>query len=65
MKRRRVTVALRALPVALALVTAVVIVSALLGDGGWDALSWLLLAIPVGVCLWFGTVRRTVRTSAP
>lgn len=50
---------------ALAVMTAIGLVSALLGDDAWDVLSWLLLAIPLVVCLWFGVVRRSVRTSGP
>ena len=25
---------------------------ALFGDGGWDALSWLAMAVPLGVVAW-------------
>lgn len=28
------------------------LLSALLGDGVWDALSWLALSIPLGVIVW-------------
>jgi hypothetical protein len=38
-------------PVLLALLTAVGLVSALLGDGIWDALSWLTLGAPIAVIL--------------
>ena len=41
-------------PVALALLTALGLLSALLGDGAWDAASWIALGIPTGVCAWFG-----------
>jgi hypothetical protein len=41
-------------PVVLALLTAVGLLSALLGDGAWDAASWVALGIPTGVCVWFG-----------
>ncbi len=34
------------IPLALDLITIVDLLSALLGDGIWDAFSWLLLAIP-------------------
>ncbi|GGH08439.1 hypothetical protein [Silvibacterium dinghuense] len=37
------------IPAVLAAITAVGLLSALLGDGVWDALSWLLLAVPVGI----------------
>jgi hypothetical protein len=39
-------------PTALAIVSGVGLVSALLGDGPWDALSWLTLAAPVAVPLY-------------
>jgi hypothetical protein len=42
-------------PTLLALVGVVGLVSALIGDGPWDALSWAALATPVLViirCLW-------------
>jgi hypothetical protein len=35
------------------MVTAIGLVSALLGDGVWDGLSWLGLGTPVVVVLWF------------
>ena len=41
-------------PVALALLTALGLLSALLGDGAWDAASWIALGIPTGACAWFG-----------
>lgn len=41
-------------PIVLAVVTAVGLLSALLADGIWDVLSWVTLAIPVGVCLAYG-----------
>jgi hypothetical protein len=41
-------------PVVLALLTAIGLLSALLGDGVWDAASWIALGIPTAVCLWFG-----------
>jgi hypothetical protein len=39
------------MPLLLALISLVGLVSALLGDGAWDALSWLALGIPVAVAL--------------
>lgn len=33
-------------PIALALTSALGLVSALIGDGSYDALSWLMLALP-------------------
>lgn len=43
-----------AAPLALALLTAVGLVGALVGDGAWDAASWLMLGAPVAVSLWHG-----------
>ena len=40
-------------PIALAVATAVGLLSALLGDAIWDALSWLALGAPVAVAAWF------------
>jgi hypothetical protein len=39
-------------PLALAIITVVGLVSALLGDGAWDALSWLALAAPLATVIW-------------
>lgn len=37
---------------ALGAVTSYGLLSALLGDGVWDALSWIALAVPLAVILW-------------
>ncbi|BCN36778.1 hypothetical protein HF896_00700 [Alicycliphilus denitrificans] len=39
-------------PILLGLATAVGLVSALVGDGVWDALSWLALAAPAAAVAW-------------
>ena len=39
-------------PILLALSSAIGLISALLGDGVWDALSWNSLAAPVLVIAW-------------
>ncbi|CAN5880937.1 hypothetical protein BH11PSE8_BH11PSE8_40800 [soil metagenome] len=44
-------------PIALALVTAIGLIAALVGDGAWDAASWIALGLPVAVCAWFGLRR--------
>lgn len=50
-------------PLVLGVLTALGLMSALLGDGLWDAVSWVALAVPVAVCLWCGLVgRRGPRT---
>ncbi len=36
-------------PLALAVLSAIGLISALLGDGAWDMLSWLALGFPVAV----------------
>jgi hypothetical protein len=46
-------------PVVFALLTAVGLVSALLGDGVWDDLSTLTLGVPVAACAWYGLRRKT------
>ena len=40
-------------PTVLALVTLVGLISGVLGDGVWDAISWLGLGIPIAVIAWF------------
>ena len=40
-------------PIAIALVVIVGLLSALFGDGVWDAFSWLLLVIPLLLLLIF------------
>jgi hypothetical protein len=39
------------IPICLCLITAAGMLSALLGDGIWDALSWVALVLPVAVCV--------------
>jgi hypothetical protein len=41
------------MPITIGVVSAVGLVSALLGDGIWDALSWCALAVPIVVPLWY------------
>lgn len=54
-------------PIALAVVSAVGPIAGLVGDGVWDALSWLGLCLPVAACVWFGWARRVrlTRNAAP
>jgi len=44
-------------PVVIGVLSLVGLVAALLGDGVADALSWLALAVPVGVSAWALRVR--------
>jgi hypothetical protein len=46
-----------AAPLAIALLSTVGLISALVGDDIWDVLSWLTLAIPVAVILHYGLRR--------
>jgi hypothetical protein len=45
-------------PAVIAVVSGAGLLSALLGDGLWDAVSWLTLAVPIAVAGWFGWLRR-------
>jgi hypothetical protein len=47
-----------AVPALLAVATAIGLVSALVGDGIWDLVSWMLLGIPVALAIWFMRLRR-------
>ncbi len=38
--------------VVIAVITLYGLLSALLGDGMWDALSWVALAVPLAVIAW-------------
>ena len=40
-------------PIVLGIVSAIGLVSALLGDGMWDVLSWVTLTAPIAAVLWF------------
>jgi hypothetical protein len=40
-------------PVALGVITIVGLLSALLGDGVWDLVSVIALAVPIGVIAWY------------
>lgn len=45
-------------PIAMALLSALGLLSALIGDGLWDWASWLALGLPVAACGWFGLRRK-------
>ena len=54
MKRGSPMLALWGWPIVLALISAVGLVGALVGDGEWGALSWVGLGVPTAACVWFG-----------
>ena len=59
MKHRQAFRRMWAWPIALGVLTAVGLVSALFSDGGLgDVLAWFALGLPVVVCAWYGW-RRT------
>ena len=45
-------------PLLLAIATVIGLISALLADGIWDALSWITLALPMVVAAWAIWLRR-------
>jgi hypothetical protein len=44
-------------PIALAILTVIGLISALVGDGVWDHVSAVALGVPVLVCAWYGLRR--------
>lgn len=46
-------------PIALAILTVIGLLSALVGDGIWDHVSAFALGVPVLLCCWYGLRRRT------
>lgn len=40
------------IPVTLGLITVAGLIAALVGDGIWDAMSWVALAVPVALCIY-------------
>jgi hypothetical protein len=51
--RRQSVVRIFAFPMIIALIVAFGLVSVLLGDGIWDAMSWIALASPLAVGAFF------------
>ncbi|MGQ0792808.1 MAG: hypothetical protein ACT4NX_01840 [Deltaproteobacteria bacterium] len=45
-------------PMIIAIVSLTGLLSALLGDHLWDAVSWATLGAPVGVAAWHAALRR-------
>jgi len=44
-------------PILLAVLTAIGLISALLGDGVWDYVSAVALGVPTIACAWYGLRR--------
>jgi hypothetical protein len=42
------------MPVILGVISAGGLVSALVGDGPWDAVSWIALGLPIGIIGFYG-----------
>lgn len=53
------------IPLVLGFVTIIGLLSALLGDGVWDVLSWLLLGVPLFLLALFYGARRPRRSRPP
>jgi hypothetical protein len=46
-----------AMPLLLGILTTIGLIAALVGDGIWDGVSWLTLAVPVAICAWCLAIR--------
>lgn len=44
-------------PLILGLLSCVGLLAALIGDGPFDAASWLMLGLPVGLVVWYASRR--------
>ena len=49
-------------PILFGVITAVGLLSALLGDGAWDILSAVALAMPIAAAAWYGLRRKPSRS---
>jgi membrane protein implicated in regulation of membrane protease activity len=56
--RKQRTGAIFFAPLLIAVITAGGLLSALLGDGVWDAVSWLTLSIPLMLIAWYAPRRQ-------
>jgi len=52
-----------AAPIFIGVLSTVGLVAALVGDGWWDGVSWLTLALPVLLCFFYVLRRGSVRSS--
>lgn len=64
MTRRLEDLAVWRMPVMLAVSSIFGLISALLGDGFWDVLSWVSLGWPVAIMIWFGVMRPRFQTKS-
>lgn len=48
-------------PLAIAILSAVGLIGALVGEGAWDWLAWIGLGVPCIAALWFGLRGRAPR----
>jgi len=62
-RRHRTLGQIFAAPIIIGALSVVGLVAALVGDGWWDALSWLSLALPVLLYFFFVARRNRVRPS--
>lgn len=51
--RRQTLGQIFAAPAVIGVLSAIGLISALVGDGVWNALSWLTLGVPVALCAYF------------
>ena len=51
--RRQTLGQIFATPAVIGVLSVVGLISALVGDGVWDGLSWLTLGVPVALCAFF------------
>lgn len=51
--RRQTNGQIFAVPMVLGVLSVVGLISALVGDGFWDGVSWMTLAIPILLCGYF------------
>lgn len=51
--RRQTLGQIFAAPMVIGALSVVGLISALVGDGVWDGLSWLTLGVPVALCVYF------------
>lgn len=57
--RRQTLGQIFAAPAVIGALSVIGLISALVGDGVWDGLSWLALGVPVALCAYFTLRRRS------